>query len=95
MENGEDRLKEILKVIFGILKQQYSGSVGVDVFKQPESETKHRYVVTLTLSRGINFDLLRRGVKKCNGDFAVKPDCTHFGGESKLGVIQFYLRIQK
>jgi hypothetical protein len=91
----EERLKEVLKVVFGILKQQYSGNVGVDVFQQSDSETKHRYVVTLTLSRGINFDMLRRGVKKCNGAFAVKPDCTNYGGESKLGVIQFYLRIQK
>lgn len=91
----ENRLKEILRVIFGILKQQYSGSVGVDVFQQAESETKHRYMVTFTLSRGINFDMLRRGVKECNSGFTVKPNCTNYGGSSEVGVISFYLRIHK
>ena len=83
-------LKAIIACIFVHLKKQYSGDVGIDVF----SHGDNRYRIVLKLTRGINFDALRREVKAAeNNEFAIKPDCTEFGGGQGLGTIPFFLKI--
>lgn len=79
-------LKHVMKLIFVQLKKQYSGAVGVNVF-----QTGTKYSVTLKLTKGIDFDAMRKEINASNDFFRIKPDCSNFGGH-EIGTIPFFLK---
>lgn len=89
MDDGVETLQLILSQILGHLKAQYSGTVAVDVY----ACGRMCYKIVLQLVKGINFDDLQHLVNTGNEMYAIRPDCTNFGGHEK-GTVPFFLDIK-